>query len=176
LHTAAIHRINLPQIRANLHDPETYSFAKAFGSPIMIHANTRDGSLRQAVSNLGIPILLYEGGEALRFDPLAVNVGVEGILRVMNSLEMYPIFSSLVCHIPQEVFQLKWMRAPRGGIFLRRVELGETVTKKQVVGIVTDAFGDTNIEVKANLEGIVIGYTQNPLVNQGDAIVNLGIK
>jgi predicted deacylase len=176
LHTAAIHRINLPQIRANLQDQETYYFAKSFCSPIIINANTRDGSLRQAVSNLGIPILLYEGGEALRFDPMAIKVGVEGIFRVMNNLEMYPLSPSLVCNIPQEVYESKWIRAPRGGIFLRQVELGQIITKKETIGVVTDAFGDTNIKIKASMDGIVIGYTQNPLVNQGDALVHIGFK
>lgn len=176
LHTAAIHRINLPQIRANLQDQETYYFAKSFCSPIIINANTRDGSLRQAVSNLGIPILLYEGGEALRFDPMAIKVGVDGIFRVMNNLEMYPLSPSLVCNIPQEVYESKWIRAPRGGIFLRQIELGQIITKKETIGVVTDAFGDTNIKIKASIDGIIIGYTQNPLVNQGDALVHIGFK
>lgn len=92
LHTAASPRINLPQIRANLEDEHTQLFAKAFGAPLMIHATTRDGSLRQAASQKGIPILLYEAGEALRFDGEAIRIGVEGIMRVMEYLGMYSFF------------------------------------------------------------------------------------
>ena len=175
LHTATIHRTNLPQIRANLQDEETYRCAKAFGAPIMIHATTRDGSLRQAASNAGIPILLYEGGEALRFDAEAIRVGVEGILKVMNALEMYSLPFPVENVATQKVLNSKWIRANQGGILLLQVKLGQYVQKKQVIGLITDAFGDKMLRVRANLDGIVISHVQNPLVNQGDAIVHLAI-
>ena len=44
LHTGAIHRSNLPQIRANLDDPETARLAESFGVPVLLNSNTRDGS------------------------------------------------------------------------------------------------------------------------------------
>ena len=175
LHTGAIHRVNLPQIRANLEDPETERCAQAFGAPILIHANTRDGSLRQAVSDRGIPILLYEGGEALRFDAEAIKVGVEGIFRVMDALQMYFPPFPLENITLQKVEKSKWIRANHGGILLLQVKLGQYVQKKQVIGIITDAFGDKLMKVKAIQDGVVIGHIQNPLVNQGDAIVHLAI-
>jgi predicted deacylase len=91
LHTAAIHRINLPQVRANLEDEATYHFAKAFGAPIMLHASHRDGSLRQAAAKRHIPTLLYEAGEALRFDAEAIQMGIDGIYRAMAHLGMYTL-------------------------------------------------------------------------------------
>jgi hypothetical protein len=175
LHTAAIHRINLPQIRANLEDSETYRCAQAFNAPIMMHATTRDGSLRQAATNLGIPILLYEGGEALRFDPQAIRVGVQGILRVMECLGMSQFPSLPSPNNSVEIRQSKWIRASRGGIFHLEVNLGEEVPKKQPLGFITDAFGEDKSLVRASVRGIVIGYNQNPLVNQGDGIVHLAI-
>jgi predicted deacylase len=176
LHTAAIHRMNLPQVRANLEDLETYRCAQAFNAPIMMHATTRDGSLRQAATNQGIPVLLYEGGEALRFEPYAIRVGVTGVLRVMQYLGMAQ-FPQLPPPIPSvEIRQSKWIRAFRGGIFHREVSLGEQVEKKQPLGFITDAFGEDKSVVRASVSGIVIGYNQNPLVNQGDGMINLAIK
>jgi hypothetical protein len=176
LHTAAIHRMNLPQIRANLEDSETYRCAQAFNAPIMMHATTRDGSLRQAATNQGIPVLLYEGGEALRFEPYAIGVGVTGVLRVMEYLGMaqFPQLPPPITSV--EIRQSKWIRAFRGGIFHREVSLGEQVKKKQPLGFITDAFGEDKSVVRASVSGIVIGYNQNPLVNQGDGMVNLAIK
>jgi uncharacterized protein len=176
LHTAAQPRTNLPQIRANLDDPETYRCAKAFGAPLLLHANTRDGSLRQSASKKGIPILLYEAGEALRFDTESIRVGVEGIFRVMETLEMYenPFFSPQTNSI--EIRETKWVRGPSSGIFHLQVKLGQTVEKRELLGVITDTFGDTNIKVRSPQAGIVIGHTQNPLVNQGDGIINLAIK
>nr|WP_119261020.1 succinylglutamate desuccinylase/aspartoacylase family protein [cyanobacterium endosymbiont of Rhopalodia gibberula] len=175
LHTASMHRTNLPQIRANLQDSETRRCAQAFGAPLLVHAMTRDGSLRQAATKRGIPILLYEGGEALRFDKEAIRMGVEGIERVMEYLEMYQFFVHKNPVKSIEVDKSKWIRASRSGIFRLEVTLGEKVLKKQKLGIIADAFGESSIKVRASVNGIVIGYTQNPLVNQGDGIVHLAI-
>lgn len=175
LHTAAVHRINLPQIRANLEDEATYRCAKAFGAPLMIHSKTIPGSLRHSATKKGLPVLLYEAGEALRFDPLAIKVGVQGILNVMNCLEMYQdelVFDTVDS---LESRSSKWIRASCGGIFHLVVNLGEKVIKKQELGFITNAFGEKRVSVKAGVSGIVISHTQNPLVNQGDAIIHLAI-
>ncbi|MEB3121418.1 MAG: succinylglutamate desuccinylase/aspartoacylase family protein [Snowella sp.] len=176
LHTAGQPRTNLPQIRANLDDPETYRCAKAFSAPLLLHANSRDGSLRQSASKKGIPVLLYEAGEALRFDTESIRIGVEGIFRVMATLEMYenPFLPSQTNSI--EVRKTQWVRASISGIFHLQVKLGQTVEKRELLGFITDTFGDTNIKVRSPQAGIVIGHTQNPLVNQGDGIINLAIK
>ncbi|ELS00861.1 putative deacylase [Xenococcus sp. PCC 7305] len=175
LHTAAINRVNLPQIRGNLQDPETHRCAKAFGTKIMLHANTRDGSLRQAATKKGIPVLLYEAGEALRFNAEAIAIGVQGILRVMNCLDMYDLAETVSETETIEVTSSKWIRASRGGIFHLGVNLGEKVVKKQELGFITDAVGESQIKVRASVSGIVLSYSLNPLVNQGDAIVHLAI-
>lgn len=175
LHTASDNRINLPQIRANLDDEETYRCAKAFGAPAIIHASTRDGSLRQAAAKQNIPILLYEAGEALRFNPEAVRVGVEGILRVMDCLGMYDAPSFPASDPAVEVRKSKWVRASRSGILRVAVELGERVERRQVLGTIADAFGDRSVSVRASTRGLIIGCTHNPLVNQGDGIFHLAV-
>jgi predicted deacylase len=176
LHTASRHRTNLPQIRANLDDPATYACAQAFGAPIMIHATTRDGSLRQAAANLGIPILLYEGGEALRFDQEAISVGVQGIMRVLASLGMYEQTSGVpVATESLQVAQTKWLRSPRSGILHLKFELGQKVVKHQLLADVTDAFGEKRTRIHAPCDGLVIGNVQNPLVNQGDGIIHIAV-
>ncbi|WP_017328221.1 succinylglutamate desuccinylase/aspartoacylase family protein [Synechococcus sp. PCC 7336] len=173
LHTASHHRTNLPQLRADLQDPETYRCARAFGTPVIIHAATRDGSLRQAAAHRGNSILLYEGGEALRFDAKAIRAGVEGIFRVMSVLGMYESDLNELSKPPLEVTQTKWIRASRGGIFHREVELGQTVAKGQTLGFISDAFGEKNVKIRASLHGLVIGHAQNPLTNQGDGLFHL---
>lgn len=175
LHTAAIHRVNLPQIRANLDDQETYNCAKAFAAPIMIHSNIRDGSLRQAANKLGIPILLYEGGEALRLDADAIKFGIEGIFRVMNNLEMYELPSELETLNTKQAINSKWIRANHSGIFINQVKLGEYVEKKQILGFITDVFSEKTFKIKSSINGLIIGYNQNPLVYQGDAIIHIAL-
>jgi uncharacterized protein len=176
LHTASNHRTNWPQIRANLDDSETYRCAKAFNAPLMLHANIRDGSLRQAAAQQGIPILLYEAGEALRFDPHAIQVGVTGILQVMATLGMLTAPSQASPSEQQPSLELRasrWVRASRSGILHKHVALGQQVTKRQHIGSISDTLGDTNLKIYSPYAGIVIGYTQNPLVNQGDGILHI---
>ncbi|WP_051063451.1 succinylglutamate desuccinylase/aspartoacylase family protein, partial [Ilumatobacter nonamiensis] len=76
LHTGSDHRTNLPQIRADLDDPRTRDLAIAFGAPLIMHAKLRDGSMRAAATATGSTVLLYEGGEAWRFDREAIDAAV----------------------------------------------------------------------------------------------------
>ncbi len=158
---------------ANLDDAETLRCAQAFGTPLIIHAATRDGSLRQAAAQRGIPTLLYEAGEALRFDQQAIQTGIAGIVRMMSSLDMIPDEVPPPVSAPVTVTQIKWVRTPASGILHTNITLGQQVGKKQILGFVSDAFGEKATKVTAPADGIVIGSTQNPLVNQGDAIFHL---
>src|SRR5437016_418363 len=76
LHTAALHRTNLPQIRIAPDDPALLEMAEAFGPPVILISKLRDGTLRQCAQDNGVKVLLYEGGEALRFDEVAIRTGV----------------------------------------------------------------------------------------------------
>ncbi|MCA9621371.1 MAG: succinylglutamate desuccinylase/aspartoacylase family protein [Myxococcales bacterium] len=174
LHTGSHHRTNLPQIRADLSDPETRAIALAFGTPVVIDAHTRDGSLRHAARQANKPVLLYEGGEALRFDELAIQAGVDGVLRTMAYLGMIDDAPALV-EPPILVARTRWLRARRGGIMRCSTALGARVGKGQTLAEITDAFGRGTAYVRAPKDGIVIGLNQNPLVNQGDAVLHLAL-
>lgn len=173
LHTGSNHRTNLPQIRADLSDPETRRCAKAFAAPVMIHSETRDGSLRQAALIEGLHALVYEGGEPLRFDPEAIELGVAGICRVLEELGMQKLRPKHKAGPSVEVAHGTWIRARRSGILRLDVRLGQEVRRNQPLGIVADAFGDNGAAVTAPCFGLVIGHTNNPLVSQGDALVHL---
>lgn len=175
LHTAAVPRVNLPQIRANLDDEETYHCAKAFSAPIMMHSTIKDGSLREAATKEGIPILLYEAGEALRFDSESIRIGVEGILRVMDVLQMYPLPFTNPPLDSLEIRDSKWIRATKSGILRLEVNLGEKVKKKQLLGVIADAFGEKTSKIHTSFDGVVIGISQNPLVNQGDGLFHIAV-
>jgi predicted deacylase len=175
LHTGAIHRANLPQIRANLDDPETARLAREFGVPVLLNADIRDDSLRQAAAEQGIPMLLYEAGEALRFDEVAIRAGVRGIINVMRSLEMAPPSRSKRRRATAPVFARSsaWVRAPVSGILRTSVALGARVHKDGLLGVVADPFGERESEILSPAGGIVIGRTNLPLANEGDALFHI---
>ena len=175
IHTGAIHRDNLPQIRANLDDAETEKLARAFNVPVIISSNLRDGSLREAAAEHGIPMLLYEAGEALRFDEVSIRAGVQGILNVMRDLEMLPASRSKSKKTSDPIVarSSSWVRAPESGILRAMVPLGGRVKKDTLLGIVADPFGETESQILTPYNGIVIGRTNLPLVNEGDAIYHI---
>ena len=172
LHTATNHRTNIPQIRADTDNPDTLKLAKAFGAPFIIHARLRDGSLRQAASEAGKTTLLYEAGQAHRFDEDAITIGYNGVMRALRSLNMIDARLPRAA-TPKLVRRTRWMRARRGGIAEIVVDLGERVEEGQPVAYISDAFGSRPVQIKATETGWVIARTLSPLVNSGDALVHI---
>jgi predicted deacylase len=173
LHTGSDHRINLPQIRADLDDPFTRELAVAFGAPLMLHAKLRDGSMRAAATSRGATVLLYEGGEAWRFNQKAVEAGTRGVLRVLERLSMTGDGEPLDEPDAPESRSSSWVRARRTGLVQLHAKLGEYVEKGSPLITIHDSVGRRLGSTKAPTSGIVIGHTQQPLVNQGDAIVHI---
>lgn len=174
LHTGAIHRENLPQIRANLDNPTTVRLANAFHVPLLLNANLRDGSLRQVAAEQGIPILLYEAGEALRFDERAIRAGVKGIVAVMRELEMLSASSRARKPVESVIARsTNWVRAGRSGILRTSAALGTRVRRGEIIGLISDPFGEQETEVHAENNGIIIGRTNLPLVNEGEGLFHV---
>ncbi len=174
LHTGAIHRSNLPQIRANLDNDETRMMAEAFGTPVILNSTERDGSLREAASDLGIPVLLYEAGEALRFDEISIRAGVKGIINVMRHLGMLPKTRKKKTKTePVEARSSSWVRSPASGMLRILKPLGQKVKKGDLLGLVDDLYGEKTTEVIAPNSGIIIGRAEIPLIHEGEALFHL---
>lgn len=173
LHTGALHRSNLPQVRANLANPATEAMARAFAAPIVIDAGLRDGSLRAVAESLDIPVITYEGGEALRFDPLAIGAAVNGTLGVMRELGMIRKTRRKGLIDPVIARATSWIRADENGILRSQVQLGDRVKKGQTLAYVSAPLGLNEGTIKAPSGGVVIGQLTLPLVNEGDAVFNL---
>ncbi len=175
LHSGAIHRVNLPQVRANLEHDEARELALAFGAPVVLHSRLRDGSLREAVAETGTPVLLYEAGEALRVDEYSVRTGMRGILQVMRAIGMLsPGRGRGAGPRPPMVSRSSaWVRAPTSGMMFLTTPLGAYVSRDDVLGEIIDPFGERRQPVVAPCNGIVIGRTQIPLINEGDAVVHI---
>ena len=178
LHTGAIHRSNLPQIRANLKDDETLELAKAFGVPVLINSDIRDGSLRQSGVEKGAKILLYEAGQALRLDEFSIRAGVRGIINILEHLGMAQRRNrSRAAHKkpvqPFEANTSAWVRANASGIVHNIKNLGDKVEKGDALAEIGSPFGETFARVIANRSGIIIGKQNIPLVQEGDAMFHI---
>jgi predicted deacylase len=175
IHTGSDHRCNLPHIRADLDDATTRTLATAFAAPVALHARVRDGSLREAAVRNGITTLVYEGGEAWRFDERAIEVGVAGVLRVLAQLRMIePLECGGATASPTFIRRSAWVRSPMSGVARVAVELGDIVAAKQPLAVIADAIGSRERVVRAPVPAVVIGRSELPVVHRGDALVHLG--
>ena len=172
LHTGSLQRTNFPQIRANLDVAHTERLAKSFNAPVILHSKERDGSLRQAANDRGIPLLLYEAGEALRFNEAAIRIGFKGVLNVMHTLNMFPDeHQASVTHPPISRSSL-WV-PPHSGILRTFKSLGKKVKKGETLGIIVNPIGEEEYKVSARISGMIIGQTNLPLVHEGAALFHI---
>lgn len=176
LHTGAIHRPNLPQIRTDLRNPTNQRLAKAFGAPLFLDSRPAAGTLREYTTARNIPVILYESGEALRFDETAIRIGAQGVQNVMWEMGLLerPEFSPLRVPEPILAHSSHWVRAPSSGILRTGIGLGDHVRKGQILGVIGDPYGENEVEVRADREGVVIGRLNLPLVHEGDALFHVG--
>lgn len=174
LHTGAIHRSNLPQIRANMLDEETKTLAQVFGVPVVLNSNLVDGSLREAAVKNETKVLLYEAGEALRFDEFSIRAGIKGIQNILRHLGMMrktstkkKVFEPFIANSSQ------WLRANASGIFHSKVDLGDQINKGDILAEIGSPYGDIIDVVKASRSGILIGKQNIPLVQEGEAMFHV---
>jgi hypothetical protein len=173
LHAGSNHRENLPQIRAYLDNDETLRLAEAFGAPVIMDANLLEGSLRQHARDEGLQMLLYEGGEALRFTESAVKVGLRGVISVMRAIGMLTPSKRKRHFQPLVSKSSTWVRAPISGLLNARVKLGDYVKLKQTLGHIVDPYGEESEPIIAKAEGIIVGRVNLPLVHRGEALFHI---
>lgn len=175
LHTASIHKDNLPQIRTNTNNEYTLMLARAFEAPVVLHSELRDGSLRAEAQDKGIPILLYEAGEALRLDEKSIKIGVKGIVNVLRANEMLPPLRRKKSTQIKTVLtrSSKWIRAHESGMIQTLKKLGDVVEEGDVIARIHSLFDDQKYELTTPFDGIIIGKTQIPLIHEGDAAFHI---
>jgi uncharacterized protein len=173
-HTGGAMRSNYPQVRCMMKEPANAALATAFHAPFTIDSPFRPQSLRQTAAKKGKNIIVFEGGESLRMDTHAIEEGINGTLRLMKHLNMIHWAPE-----PKEenkiVWNSSWIRARTAGLFHPQVQTGQLIHKQQLVGSITDPFGEFKEEIKSPVTGYVVGLNNNPVVNSGDALLHVGM-
>ena len=173
-HTGGAKINNFPQLRCVFNFPDNLSLAKRFSAPLIIDSTYRDGTFRKEAAKKGKPILVYEGGESMRFDYLAINEGVNGCLRLMNS---YGMIDFEVPDNPSvKITKNTWVRANSSGLFHMSVSNGAPVDKGDLLGIIFDPFGHSEEKIVSPVDGYIVGINNQPVVNQGDALIHIGMQ
>ena len=173
-HTGGANRTNFPQIRYAPGDQKAKELADIFNAPISLASKMIDKSIRNEVFKMGKSMIVYEAGESMRFDEIAISEGINGALKVLNHFGM--LNEETRENKCFEFQESKWIRARNSGMVVLQKESGEFVRKGDVLAIITDPFADFKTKIKAKQDGFIIGHNNTPLVNQGDALFHIAYE
>ncbi len=175
LHTGSFERANLPQIRADLRNPDVVTLTQGFGSMVILHSTPAVGTLRYAATRAGIPAVTLEAGGPSQLELNEVKHGVKGIETLVNTLGM--MRKHRLWGDPEPVYyRSSWVRADNGGILLSDVSLGSSVRKGDLLGTITDPMNNARTEVRSPYAGRIIGMARNQVVMPGFAAFHVGIE
>lgn len=174
-HTGGSSRYNYPQIRYSLGDPKAETLARSFAAPYLIRKNNIPKSLRKVGLGMDIPIIIFEGGESLRYDGFSIENGLGGLQRLMYAQGM--IEEDKPSHRESITFnKTSWVRAQQSGMFIWSQQSGARVSAGEVLGVINDPHGHEEVSVLANRDGYLIGHNNAPVVNEGDALFHIGYE
>ncbi|HHS95056.1 MAG TPA: succinylglutamate desuccinylase/aspartoacylase family protein [Phaeodactylibacter sp.] len=174
-HTGGSSRYNFPQVRYTKGDTAAKEIAHAFAAPYLISKTNTTNTLRKQAHSMGKPIVVYEGGESLRFDGFAIARALAGLQRVLHRKGMLDAAPKPTSQ-PITFQKTTWVRADRSGIFEWLQESGCKVSIGEKLGIIRDPYGESEVYVKASRTGYIIGHNNAPVVSQGDALFHIGYQ
>lgn len=173
-HTGGGQRFNITQLRVNS-DEKTLELAKKLNVPFILYSNFRSDTFREACIKKGKTAILFEGGKAMFLDKIVTKKGVECAQNLLQVLGLRK-GEMLTPEEPKLISKSKWVRATKSGMFRSTVKNGVLVNKGDIMGTISDPFGQFQHQIKCPLKGYLICINHSPLVNQGDAIFNIGIE
>ena len=174
LHTGSFERANLPQIRADLRNPDVVTLTQGFGSMVILHSTPEVGTLRFAATDVGIPAVTLEAGGPSQLELTEVKHGVKGIETLISAIGM--LRKRRLWSDPEPVYyRSSWVRADSGGILLSDVSLGSTVREGDLLGTITDPMNNARSELRSPYSGRIIGMARNQVVMPGFAAFHVGI-
>jgi uncharacterized protein len=171
-HTGGAKISNYPQIRCVFNDPRNIELGKIFAAPLIINSPFRESTLRKEAARQKKPILVYEGGESRRMDYFSIDQGLLGCLRLLHHHGMTD--ADVPQGTPVLLDKSGWVRAKSSGLFHTTIAYGAPVRKGEKLGIICDPYGEVEHAVNASHDGYVVGLNNQPVVNQGDALMHIG--
>jgi len=153
--------------------------ARLFGAPLLYVETEPYGgrkTLRACCVDEGMPAIVPELGGAGYFDEGIVRLVVRGLRNIIVDMGMM----DGEVELPERQTVLKWTADPKeagvfagkGGVFLPRVNLGDTVKMGEEVGIIYSPRTFRVLErLVAPQDGYVFSVRENPVVNAGDRVL-----
>lgn len=146
----------------------SHAAARAFGFADLMPLPLLPGVLIAALAQRGIPAIEGEIGGQGMIDAANWQRYTTGVMNVMRHLGMLADTAPVV---DSRYWELQWISAAAGGLFVRAVSLGEQVLNGQTLGAIVDPFGHAIAEVVASCDGVVGAYQTFASVYPGEPII-----
>lgn len=173
-HTGGSKISNYPQIRCVFDNKKNLEIAQQFSPLLVLNSPFRENTLREAAAMQGKQILVFEGGESRRFDYESIKEGLNGCLRVLKHHKM--IKTEIKTTPTVFLKKSSWVRAKSSGLFHTTKKSGTHVKKGELIGMICDPYGEVEHELFASADGFIVGVNNQPVVNQGDALIHIGVE
>ena len=175
IHTGSLKRTNLPQLRADMNNPDVAEFTRGFDRMAVVHSSGSAGMLRTAAVEAGIRTVTLEAGESHRIQQHQISAGVNSLTSLMERQGM--ISRMFVWGDPEPVYyDSDWIRADHGGILFSEIELGAKVSEGEILGYVSDPITNAQHPIRSTTDGRVIGMAVDQVVMAGFAAYHIGTE
>jgi uncharacterized protein len=175
-HTGGGDRYNYPQTRFTKGNQQSTELAQIFGAPFAISNSLIPGSFRKTATDMNITSIVYEGGESIRVNKMAIDCGILGVVKILNTLEMIDYPSPLQNKESIYINETDWIRASIPGIFIWLKKSGDVINPGDILGVIKDPYGINSREVISKSNGYIIGHNNAAVVNQGDPLFHIGTR
>lgn len=172
-HTGGAKINNMPQLRCVFSQEQNLDLAKQFSPPFILNSAFRDHTLRKEAAKKGKTILVFEGGESSRFDYTSIEEGINGCLRLMQACKMIDI--KVTKNKTIQLDGATWVRAKASGLFHSTKTNGSAIEKGEQIGSICDPYGEMEEKIISPQSGYIIGINNQPVVNEGDALMHIGL-
>lgn len=154
-------------------EQKSRSIAKVLDMEYMVRSMATGGAYNYAASQ-GLPSILIERGGSglcLRED---IDAYKNDIYNIMNKLKMTPIPVKPHRHIPNDVENLIYLETMEAGCWMHYVHSGDFVEEGQILGHITDLFGNIITTYYAEQTGVVLYICPALSAPKGTVLVAYG--
>jgi predicted deacylase len=169
----------LPPTRLATANKEAEELATAFGADFILSTNegvyVQEPTPHVFMAKRGAIAMGIEVGEGGRLEEEVTVRGVQGLANVFRKIGMIDDDNYHAIGRRLVITAMTIVRAGRGGLLHRKVELNQEVAEGEVIATITDIFGEVVEQIRAPHAGPVVRIVTFPIVSAGERVVHLGV-
>lgn len=178
LHGGDLHEALTPYVYyPGIAEPEITAAAKSVAEVLdvkyMVRSSATSGAYNSAAIR-GLPGILIERGGCGLCEQSAVDAYKKDVLNALAKLGVLSNDITVKETLPKDVVDVNYLEARNAGCWLPSIEAGQLISKGQILGVVTDYFGNVIDTYYAEFDGVVLYYTVAFSVSKAGSLVAYG--